>query len=89
MIKKNKVKKYKCNSRLLCVQFIYIYRSIYLGFPGGSDNKRICPPMQKTSKPWVLSLGREGPLEKGMATNSSILAWRIPRTEDLASYKKI
>ena len=68
---------------------IYIYRSIYLGFPGGSDNKRICPPVQKTPKPWVLSLGREGPLEKGMATNSSILAWRIPRTEDLASYKKI
>ena len=28
MIKKNKVKKYKCNSSLLCVQFNYIYRSI-------------------------------------------------------------
>ena len=31
---------------------------------------------------WVLSLGQEAPLEKGMATHSSILAWRIPRTED-------
>jgi len=31
--------------------------------------------MQKT---WVLSLGREDPLEKGKATHSSILAWRIP-----------
>ena len=30
---------------------------------------------------WVQSLGREDPLEKGMATHSSILAWRIPRTE--------
>ena len=31
----------------------------------------------------VRSLGWEGPLEKGMATHSSILAWRIPRTEEL------
>ena len=30
---------------------------------------------------WVGSLGREDPLEKGMATHSSILAWRIPWTE--------
>ena len=32
---------------------------------------------------WVQSLGREEPLEKGMATHSSIiLAWRIPWTEE-------
>ena len=31
---------------------------------------------------WVRSLGQEGPLEKGMATHSNILAWRIPRTEE-------
>ena len=30
----------------------------------------------------VLSLGQEDPLEKGMATHSSILAWRIPWTEE-------
>ena len=30
----------------------------------------------------VLSLGQEDPLEKGMATRSSILAWRIPWTEE-------
>ena len=30
---------------------------------------------------WVPSLGREGPLEEGMAAHSSILAWRIPWTE--------
>ena len=29
-------------------------------------------------KPWVQSLGQEDPLEKGMATHSSILAWEIP-----------
>ena len=37
------------------------------------------PVMQET---WVLSLSREDPLEKGMATHSSILAWRIPWTEE-------
>ena len=37
------------------------------------------PTMQET---WVLSLGQEGPLQKRMATHSSILAWRIPWTED-------
>ena len=31
---------------------------------------------------WVQSLGREGPLEKEMATHSRILAWRIPWTEE-------
>ena len=38
------------------------------------------PAMWET---WVRSLGREGPLEKEMATHSSILAWRIPWTEEL------
>ena len=33
-------------------------------------------------KTWVRSLGREDPLENGMATHSSILAWRILWTED-------
>ena len=31
---------------------------------------------------WVQSLGREDPLEEEMATHSSILAWRIPWTEE-------
>ena len=37
------------------------------------------PAMQET---WVCSLGWEDPLEEGMGTHSSILAWRIPWTED-------
>ena len=37
------------------------------------------PAMQDT---WVQSLGQENPLEKGMVTHSSILAWRIPGTEE-------
>ena len=37
------------------------------------------PAVQKT---WVHSLGQEDPLEKGMSTHSSILAWTIPWTEE-------
>ena len=37
------------------------------------------PAMQET---WVRSLGREDPLEEGMATHSSLLAWRIPWTQE-------
>ena len=36
--------------------------------------------------PRVQSLGRKGPREEGMATHSSVLAWRIPWTEDLVGY---
>ena len=41
------------------------------------------PVMQET---WVQSLGGEDLLEEGMATNSSILAWRIPWTEESGGY---
>ena len=37
------------------------------------------PAIQET---WIWSLGQEDPLEEGMATHSSILAWRIPWTEE-------
>ena len=38
--------------------------------------------MQETQEMWVRSLGWEDPLKKGMATHSSILAWRIPWTKE-------
>ena len=41
--------------------------------------KRICLPIQEM---WVQPLGQEDPLEKEMATYSSILAWEIPQTEE-------
>ena len=46
------------------------------GFPCGSAGKE-SPAVWET---WVQSLGWEDPLEKGKATHSSILAWRIPWT---------
>jgi len=47
---------------------------LYLGFPGGSLAKNL-PAMQEIG---LLSLGHEDPLEKEMATPSTILAWEIP-----------
>ena len=44
-----------------------------------SQKVKNLPAMQET---WVLSLSQEEPLEKGMATLSSILAWEIPWTEE-------
>ena len=52
------------------------------GLPGGSyGNGSAC-----NVGDGVWSLGQEDPLEKGMATHSSILAWRIPWTEELVGY---
>ena len=48
------------------------------GFPGGSA---VDSPLA-TQETQGQSLGREDPLEEGMATHSSILAWRIPWTEE-------
>ena len=39
-------------------------------------------PLQEMQETWVQSLGGEDPLEEGMATHSSVLAWRIPWTEE-------
>ena len=63
----------------VCI-YIYIY-----GLPGGSVVKNP-PAMQEMQVP---SLGQEDPLEEEMATHSSILAWRIPWTEELCSLESM
>ena len=45
--------------------------------------------MKETWETWVQSLGREDPLDKGIATHSSILAWRIPWTEEPGGLQSI
>ena len=44
------------------------------------------PAESAVPETWVQSLGWEDPLEKGMATHSRMLAWRISWTEDLSGY---
>ena len=48
------------------------------GFPGGSEVKASAYNVRD----WVWSLGQEDPLEKEIATHSSVLAWRIPWTKE-------
>ena len=55
-----------------------------MGFPSGSVVN--LPTMQETQEMQVLTLGGEDPPEKGMATYSSILTWRIPWAEELVGY---
>ena len=45
--------------------------------------------MQETEETWVRSLGQEDPLEEDMATYPSILAWRIPWTEEPGGLQSI
>ena len=47
-------------------------------FPGGSSVKNL----SSRQETWIQSLGWEDPLEREMATHSSILAWEIPQTEE-------
>ena len=55
--------------------------SIYMGFLGGSAVNNL-HGMQEIQETRVQSLGQEDPLEEEKATHSSILAWRIPWTEE-------
>ena len=47
------------------------------------------PAMQEPQETWVQVLDQEDPLEEGMATHSSILAWRIPWTEEPGGLQSI
>ena len=58
--------------------FIFHWYTDLLGFPGDSGGKE-SPATRET---WIQSLGWEEPLEKEMATHSSILAWITPWTEE-------
>ena len=53
-----------------------------MDFPGGSDDKESACNAGET---WVRSQGGEDPLEKGMATHSSILAWTMDREAQQAT----
>ena len=55
-----------------------------MGFPGGAVKK---PPA--SARDTVPSLGQEHPLEKEMAAHSSILAWRIPWTEEPSGLQSV
>ena len=66
--------------------YVWINYNMYImwikyGLPRWLSSKDL-PEMQEPQKIWVQFLGREDPLKEGMATHFSILAWRIPWTEE-------
>ena len=68
-----------CIKKKIIIPFFQYSWYYYIqGFPGGSDGKESA---FKTGDP-VQAPSREDPLVKGMATPSSILAWKIPCTEE-------
>ena len=52
---------------------------LHQGFPGAPDSKEFAC----NTETWVRSLGREDSLEKGMATHSSVLTWRVPMDREV------
>ena len=72
---------YENHQRLeACLSSFIFVNLCYIGLASlVAQRVKHLPAMQET---WVPSLGQEDPLEKEMATHSSILAWRIPWTEE-------
>ena len=64
-------------SGLILFKEVHVLKEVQWGFPGGSDGKESA----RNARDQVRSPGGEDLLEKGMATHSSSLAWRIPWTE--------
>ena len=65
---------------MLVLGFLYLRASLVV------QRLKCLPAMWEI---WVQSLGREDPLEKEMATHSSILAWRIPWMEELGGLESM
>ena len=62
----------------------------WMGFPGHSVGKECTQPaMLEIQETWVQSLAQEEPLEEGIATHSSILAWRLSWTEEPGELQSI
>ena len=59
-------------------EMVELCSKLMLTFSGGSNSKE-SDARQET---WVRSLGWDDPLEEGMATHSSVLAWRVPWIEE-------
>ena len=65
----------------LLILIVYII-NIYINIDWASLVAQMVKNLPAMRETWAQSLGWEDPLEEGMATHSSILAWRIPWTEE-------
>ena len=70
--------------------FLYFdRRDEFKGFPGDAGGKESACISRRYNEMWAWFLCREDHLEKGMATHSNILAWRIPWTEELGGLQSM
>ena len=69
-----------------CIIFKYMDGHLLFGLPWWLRWQKNLPTMQETQ---VQSLGWEDPLEKGVSTHSSVLAWRLPGTEEPGGLQSI
>ena len=65
----------------ICARVFPIYFFLYFTM-GASLVAQMVKNLSAMQETWVQSLDWKDPLEKGMATHSKILAWRIPQTEE-------
>ena len=72
---------YKVGSYLI---IYFIYNSMYMSIPWGSPTAQAknLPAIQETQETRVWSLDQKDPLEEEMETHSTLLAWKIPWTEE-------
>ena len=68
---------FSCNLYIFHAPLVYLFLKYVPGAPDGNEPACQC----RCKRRGFVTLGQEGSLEEGMATHSSILAWRIPRTE--------
>ena len=62
--------------------WVYMCLGFLVGFLGCTSSEESSCQCRRHNETWVQSLGWEDPLEEGMATHCSILAWRIPWTKE-------
>ena len=74
-----------------CFQIWFVLKSKVKQLRGSPDGSVVKnpPTVLETQETWARSLGWEAPLEEGMATGSSIFAWRIPCTEEPGGLQSI
>ena len=74
---------YRSNFFFKNTSFIQLVRTVYLWLVWASQVVQMVKNLPAMQETWVQSLSWDGPLEEGMATHSSILAWRIPMDKEV------
>ena len=77
-----------CSQGKCRASFLLALGYIIMGFQVAQWVKNL-PAVQETQETWVRSLDQEDPLEKKMATHSSILSWEIPWTVESGSLQSM